>query len=67
MYSAHREALRPSMVGVTTAIAVTYATLIAAWGPLDTGETMSFFARLSLTGMAMAASCCAETGACCSV
>lgn len=43
------------MVGVTTAIAVTYATLIAAWGPLGMDETMSFFARLSLTGLAMAA------------
>lgn len=43
------------MVGVTTAIAVTYATLIAAWGPLGTDETMSFFARLYLTGLAMVA------------
>ena len=43
------------MVGVTTAIAVTYATLIAAWGPLGMDEKMSFIARLSLTGLAMAA------------
>lgn len=54
-YSEHREALRPSMVGVATAIAVTYATLIAAWGPMGIDETMSFFARLYLTGLAMAA------------
>ena len=54
-YNAHREALRPSMVGVTTAIAVTYATLIAAWGPLGTDETMSFFSRLYFTGLAMVA------------
>ena len=54
-YSAHREALSPSMVGVTTAMAVIYATLIAAWGPLDIDETMSFFARLYLTGLAMVA------------
>ena len=43
------------MVGVTTAIAGTYATLIAAWGPLGTDETMSFYARLYLTGLAMVA------------
>ena len=43
------------MVGVTTAIAVIYATLIAAWGPMGIDETMSFFARLYLTGLAMAA------------
>ena len=54
-YSAHREALSPPMVGVTTAIAVIYATLIAAWGPLGIDETMSFFARLYLTGLAMVA------------
>ena len=43
------------MVGVTTAIAVIYATLIAAWGPMGIDETMSFFARLYLTGLAMVA------------
>ena len=43
------------MVGMTTAIAVTYATLIAAWGPLGTDETMSFFSRLYFTGLAMVA------------
>ena len=43
------------MMGVTTAIAVAYATLIAAWGPLGTDETMSFVARLYLTGLAMVA------------
>lgn len=41
MYSAHREAVRPSIMGVAIAIAVTYAVLFGALGPLGTGARLS--------------------------
>ena len=41
MYSAHREAVRPSIMGVAIAIAVTYAVLFGALGPLGTGVRLS--------------------------
>ena len=53
MYSAHREAVRPSIMGVAIAIAVTYAVLFGALGPLGTGVRLSFFVRLYIVGLCM--------------
>ena len=53
MHSAHREAVRPSIVGVAIVIAATYAALFAALGPLGTGVRLGFFVRLYIAGLCM--------------
>lgn len=46
----YRELVTPSMIGLTAGIAMTLLAVVAALGPMDTLETLTFFQRLVYFG-----------------